>query len=502
MLATTSLGAIWTALSPDTGITAMVDRLSQIEPKILFTDDVATYNAKTHSVLPKVREATRQISALRAMVILSAKPESESASSPASALLEMTYSEFLAGGRESHELSFEQFPAEHPVYILYSSGTTGKPKCIVHGAIGTLLQHKKEHILQSDIKPGDRLFFFTTCMWMMWHWHVSALASGITLVLYDGSPFYYRREGYTEAVEDYQAMPKLIDELQITHFGTSAKYLSVLQQKAVRPKESGLCLKSLKAIYSTGSPLAPTTFEYVYDIFGSSIQLGSISGGTDIIADFGVPCPIEPVHSGEIQVPALGMAVQAWSQEGVDVCFWGASGFDNYKAAYFQRFPGVWHHGDFIRFNEATGGIYMLGRSDGTLNPSGVRFGSAEIYNVLLSNFADCVADSLCVGQRRENETDETVVLFVKMLDERRLTSELVQTIKKTVWDQLSPRHVPRHVVECPEIPYTHNNKKVELAVKRIISGTKVTSTAGIANGHCLAWYQDWASTKLDEEHI
>jgi acetoacetyl-CoA synthetase len=373
-------------------------------------------------------------------------------------------------------------------------------------------------------------FYFTTCMWMMWHWHVSALSSGVTLVIYDGSPFYYRSNG--RAVEDYLAMPKLIDELGINQFGTSAKFLSVLQQKAIKPKDEGVSLKTLKAVYSTGSPLAPATFLYVYQEFGPDIHLASISGGTDIIADFGTPCPLEPVHAGEIQVLGLGMAVQAWAQDGRDisssgrpgelVCvksfpsqpvsdaetaemnyymltafqvqFWGPSGQQKYENAYFMRFPGQWHHGDFIRFNPDTGGIYMLGRSDGTLNPSGVRFGSAEIYNLLLSHFAALIDDSLCVGRRREHETDETVVLFIKMKVDLELSSQLIGQIKKMVWDQLSPRHVPRLVVECPEIPYTHNSKKVEIAVKQIVSGFDTKTTASVANPHCLSWYREWAT--------
>jgi len=362
----------------------------------------------------------------------------------------------------------------------------------------------------------------------MWHWHVSALSSGVTLIIYDGSPFYYRNND--RAIEDYLAMPKLIDELEINQFGTSAKYLSVLQQKAIKPRDEGVSLKTLKAIYSTGSPLAPTTFRYVYKEFGPDIHLGSISGGTDIIADFGTPCPLEPVHAGEIQVLGLGMAVQAWNQDGRDishsntagelVCvkpfpsqpvsdaeldetklransvqvrFWGSSGLEKYENAYFKTFPGKWHHGDFIRFNSETGGIYMLGRSDGTLNPSGVRFGSAEIYNVLLNNFAASVDDSLCVGRRREHENDETVVLFIKMKGDLELTPELIGQIKKVIWDQLSPRHVPRLVAECPEIPYTHNNKKVEIPVKQIVSGRDTRPNASISNAHCLDWYREWA---------
>jgi acetoacetyl-CoA synthetase len=278
MLAATSLGAIWTAISPDTGVTAVLDRLTQIKPVILFADNASLYNGKTHPTIPKVQEIGVALPSLRALVIFPTVP-SVSAQIDATSLagIVVSYDSFVKRETAPQETIFTQLPPDHPVYILYSSGTTGAPKCIVHGAIGTLIQHKKEHILQCDILPGDRLFYFTTCTWMMWHWLVSGLASGATLVLYDGSPFRYASDG--KSVADDLAMARLIDELSITHFGTSAKYLSVLEQKSVMPKEQGVSLKTLKAIYSTGSPLAPSTFQYVYQAFGA-INLGSITGGT------------------------------------------------------------------------------------------------------------------------------------------------------------------------------------------------------------------------------
>ena len=308
----------------------------------------------------------------------------------------------------------------------------------------------------------------------VWHWLVSGLASGATLILYDGSPF--------RPVDDHGdgelAIPRLIEELQITHFGTSAKYLSLLEQKNILPK-SLLSLISLKAMYSTGSPLAPSTFEYVYRAFGPDINLGSITGGTDIISLFGAPSLISPVYSGEIQIRALGMAVEAWDFQGEDVTssgepgelvcvkpfpcqpvyFWGEKGQEIYEKSYFQTFPGIWHHGDFIKLNPKTGGLVMLGRSDGVLKPAGVRFGSAEIYNVLLKHFAN-VDDALCIGRRRETDTDETVVLFVKMLPQNQFSEELAGKIKTTIRSELSPRHVPSIVDECMEIPVTTNGKK------------------------------------------
>lgn len=313
-----------------------------------------------------------------------------------------------------------------------------------------------------------------TCTWMMWHWLVSALATGATLILYDGSPFRpLNADGAGE-----MAMPNLIEELQITHFGTSAKYLSVLEQKAIMPKQS-LSLEFLKAIYSTGSPLASSTFEYVYRAFGPVINLGSITGGTDIISLFGAPSQISPVYAGEVQVRGLGMAVEVWDFEGKDitntgeagdlVCtkpfpcqpvyFWGPEGEETYKKAYFETFPGVWQHGDFVRLNPTTGGLIMLGRSDGVLKPAGVRFGSAEIYNVLQENFPE-VEDALCIGRRRESDTDEIVVLFLKMAPRKQFSQDLARKIQTTVRTKLSARHVPAVVDECPDIPVTTNGKK------------------------------------------
>jgi len=513
MLASTSLGAIWTAVSPDTGVTAVLDRMVQIEPSLLFTDNAVMYNGKTHPVLPKVEEIMESLPTLKATVVFETAPSvGTSIDSSRFADKVHSYRTFTKDSAGSGELVFEQLPPDHPVYILYSSGTTGAPKCIVHGAIGTLIQHKKEHILHSDIRPGERLFYFTTCTWMMWHWLVSGLAAGATIVLYDGSPFQYLSNG--ESVKDDMAMPKLIDEVEINQFGTSAKFLSVLEQKSIMPRDTGLTLKTLKAIYSTGSPLAPSTYRYVYQAFGQ-INLGSITGGTDIISLFGAPCPLHPVYVGEVQVFGLGMAVKAWDFEGKDVSktgepgelvcvkpficqpvtFWGATGEKKYKSSYFEQFPNIWAHGDFIRFNPKTGGMYMLGRSDGVLKPSGVRFGSAEIYNILLKHFPGAVEDSLCIGRRREQDSDETVVLFLKMKEGESFNQQLADDIKKVVRKELSARHVPGIIDECPEIPVTSNGKKVEGVVKQILSGMNVKTSASVVNAGCLDWYRDWASS-------
>jgi acetoacetyl-CoA synthetase len=487
MLAATSLGCVWTAVSPDTGVHAVLERLRQIEPTLLFADNAAFYNGRSHPVLPKVSEIASNLSTLKAVVVFAtvSSVDVDIKSIKVSSGRAYDYDTF-ASSRTSLELTFKRLPADHPVYILYSSGTTGAPKCIVHGAIGTLLQHKKEHIIHCSITPRSRLFYFTTCTWMMWHWLVSGLASGATLVLYDGSPFrYLDTNDSTTSVPDNLAMHRLIDEYGITHFGTSAKYLSVLEQKSVDPTVAGLDLKTLEAVYSTGSPLAPSTFAYVYSSFPATINLGSITGGTDIISLFGAPNPLLPVYEGEIQGPGLGMAIAAYDYTGVDVsptgepgdlvctkpficqpvAFWGSDGESKYRNSYFDKFENekkqpIWHHGDFVRFSADTGGLWMLGRSDGILKPAGVRFGSAEIYNVVLEHFAQEVADALCIGRRRETDTDETVVLFLKMNEGQELSPDLVAKIKTTIKQGLSARHVPAVIDECPEIPVTTNGKK------------------------------------------
>lgn len=515
MLAATSLGAIWTGISPDTGVHAVLDRLKQVEPVLMFADNAVSYNQKVHETHAKISQVASELTTVKNIVIFDTVPDHqfEIKSIKTNARVQ-TEAEFVSKGDQSRKLSFLPLSPEHPVYVLYSSGTTGTPKPIVHAALGTLLQHKKEHAIQSDIRPGEVVFYFTTCTWMMWHWLVSGLASGATIVLYDGSPFAPNKE---------MSMPLLIDELGINHFGTSAKYLSVLEQAGTNPAKAepkSATLATLKSVFSTGSPLAPSTFHYVYDSLKKDLLLGSITGGTDIVSLFGAPCPVLTVHAGEIQCRGLGMSVKAYDASGKDitssgepgelVCdvpfpcqpcmFWppGEQGEKRYRSSYFETFSHpktnkpIWHHGDFIRVNPKTGGIWMLGRSDGVLNPMGVRFGSAEIYNILLKHFSSQVEDALCIGRKREQDVDEVVVLFLKMTNGQTFNEELVKNIQAMVRKELSARHVPKIIDETPEIPYTMNGKKVEGVVKQILSGTNVKTSASVANAGCLEFYKDW----------
>ena len=486
MLAAASIGALWTGISPDNGVSAVLDRLGQIAPKVLFADNGTVYNGKEWSSTSKTTEVVSELrkssDSLKTVVVVdNIKADLCLQDLKAHGVQAVDYTSFLASTPSDQPLDFEQLPPSHPLYILYSSGTTGLPKAIVHTALGTLLQHKKEHVLHCSLDTSSRMLYYTTTSWMMWHWSIGALAAGTTLILYSGSPF---------RPHSYLSLPRVLSDLKVTHFGTSAAYLTSLEANNVRPvDEPGIDLSNLQAIYSTASPLPPSTFKFVYEAFPKHINLGSITGGTDIVSLFGASCPILPVRVGEIQCAGLGMAIRVVDsitgeevtpgEAGDLVCvrpfpcqpltFFGPGGQDKYRAAYFERFEDVcgakgpvWHHGDFVKIPDAgTGGLVMLGRSDGVLKPSGVRFGSAEIYNILTRFFASEVEDAVCVGRRRATDTDETVCLFVIMTPGHSFTEDLKCRIKLKIKSELSPRHVPGVVEECGGgIPKTGNGKK------------------------------------------
>ncbi|MPY72932.1 MAG: acetoacetate--CoA ligase [Alphaproteobacteria bacterium] len=490
MLGTAAIGAVWTSCSPDFGAQGVLDRFGQVEPKILFACDGYYYNGKWISTLERMAAVAEKLPSVERVVLFSIGGAAPAATGPTAATAvrdAVRWEDFLAPDAPG-DIGFEHLPFAHPLYILYSSGTTGAPKCIVHSAGGTLLKHLEEQRLQCDIKRDDRVFYFTTCGWMMWNWLVSALASEATLVLYDGSPF----------APNANVLFDFADDAGITFFGTSAKYIDALANQKLEPKNTH-DLSTIRAIASTGSPLAPESFDYVYRSIKEDVCLASIAGGTDIVGCFVGGNPNSPVWRGEIQGPMLGMSVDVFSDAGESlpdgkgelVCtrpfpsmpagFWKDHDGARYRAAYFERFPDVWCHGDFVAWTEH-GGIVIYGRSDATLNPGGVRIGTAEIYRQVEA-FEE-VEEALCIGQQWQRDT--RIILFVRMRPGATLGQDLIGRIRKRVRESCSPRHVPAKVIAVADIPRTKSGKITELAVRDVVEGRPVKNKEALANPEAL----------------
>ena len=492
MLATASLGAIWSSCSPDFGVAGVLDRFGQIEPTVLVTVDGYQYNGKRIDLRDRVKEIVNKLPGVKQVVVapcLEGSPAIESIPSAVS------WKKFAPATTEP--LSFERLAFDHPLYIMYSSGTTGLPKCMVHGAGGTLLQHLKELVLHCDLTREDRIFYFTTCGWMMWNWMVSSLGVGSTVVLYDGAAFPSERP----LVWD------LIAAERLTVFGTSAKWLALAEKAGHRPRESHV-LSSLKSILSTGSPLAPASFDYVYRDVKKDVRLSSISGGTDIISCFALGNPVAPVWRGELQTRGLGMRVEVFDEKGrpvvgetgelvctmpfpsMPVAFWNDPDGSKYRAAYFDVYPNVWRHGDWSRLTEHDG-MVIYGRSDATLNPGGVRIGTAEIYRQVEQ--LPEVLESIVVGQELPGAApgDVRIVLFVKLVAGKSLTPELQERIRLRIRENTSPHHVPRKIIQVADIPRTISGKITELAVRDVIHGRPVKNVDALANPEALDLFRN-----------
>jgi len=489
MLAATSIGAVWSSCATDLGPQAALDRLGQVEPKVLFTVDGYYHKGQRYDTRANAAALASQIPSLVQTIVVPYVSETPDISMIPRAI---RYEDFLP--REATEIVFEQLPFDHPLYIMFSSGTTGKPKCMVQG-YGVLINHLKELLLHTDLKRADTILYITTCSWMMWNWLLSSLAVGATIVLYDGNPNY----------PDWRAMWRLIQEEKISVFGCSATYLNYLKSLGAAPGKE-FDLASLKEISQTGSALSAEGFEYVYRAIKSDLHFNSISGGTDINGCFAAGNPLSPVYAGELQGPALAMKINAFDQEGKPVrdeqgelvCeapspsmplyFWNDPDGQKYRNAYFNYYPNqrVWRHGDYIVIHSDTGGLTFYGRSDAVLKPAGVRIGTAEIYNIVEK--IPGIADSLAIGQNWQG--DQRVILFVKLSNEGVLTDELKATIKQALREKASPRHVPALIVQVPDIPYTFNMKKVESAVTNIVNDRPVSNRDALVNPGCLEFYE------------
>jgi acetoacetyl-CoA synthetase len=494
MLATTSVGAVWSSCSPDFGSNGVLDRFGQIEPVILFTTDGYLYNGREIDCIEPIGKVLRQLDSVRQLVVVPFVNDAPDISALDSAVM---WNDFLS---TESAIEFEQLPFDQPIYIMYSSGTTGVPKCIVHGAGGTLLQHMKELQLHTDLRREDVIFYFTTCGWMMWNWLVSALATGSTVVLYDGSPF--RPEP--------GSLWKMAQDEGVTIFGTSAKYISALENAHEKPGEN-FDLSELRTLLSTGSPLSPENFDYVYRDIKQDLQLSSIAGGTDIISCFSLGCPVKSVYAGELQCLGLGMAVEIFDDDGnpvegemgelvctrpfpsMPVCFWNDEKDCKYHEAYFERFDNVWCHGDLAEITQHRG-LIIHGRSDAVLNPGGVRIGTAEIYRQVEK--LDEIVESIAIGQ--DWEGDVRVVLFVRLQDGMELTDELEHSIRTTIRREATPRHVPAIIAAVTDIPRTISGKIVELAVRNVVHGRPVRNTDALANPDALEQYRDRAELQAN----
>jgi acetoacetyl-CoA synthetase len=490
MLAAASIGAAWSSCSPDFGEQGVLDRFGQIEPVIFIAPDGYWYNGKQNDVSGKVQAILARLPSVRQAILVDYLGTARQVATaiPRAMSLDDALAPF-----EAKDVAYERMPFGHPLYIVYSSGTTGIPKCIVHSAGGTLLQHLKEHQLHGGVKDGDRLFYFTTCGWMMWNWLVSGLATGATLLLYDGSPFH----------PDGNILFDYADAEKMTYFGTSAKFIDTLRKSGLRPIDSH-DLSSVRTVSSTGSPLSPEGFAFVYEGISRDVHLASISGGTDIVSCFVLGVPTEPVWSGEIQAAGLGMAVDVWDGEGrpireekgelvctrafpsMPVAFWNDPDGKKYHAAYFERFDNVWCHGDFAEWT-AHGGMIIHGRSDATLNPGGVRIGTAEIYNQVEQ--MPEIAEALCIGQ--DFDDDVRVVLFVRLAPGVSLDEDLQARIRQKIRTGCSPRHVPARIVAVADIPRTKSGKITELAVRDIVHGREVKNREALANPRALELFRD-----------